>query len=172
MIVINVIISLHYKEYRWHSNWNIKLGKFKSDQKKLHHVNQEILKASKKITTVGKLLVSWRGFAEGVLQVVLFTVLCFNWSAKKQCVARIFQCRFFSFFCLFVANKNKNQIFSKLVVSHSTSRVCQIQKFYKRVFLHIIQAHSIAPWLFNWLFLYTIVLLASSIFQFCHLHGS
>ena len=32
---------------------------------------------------------SWWGFAEGILQVVLFTVLCFKWSVKKHCVAKI-----------------------------------------------------------------------------------
>ena len=34
---------------------------------------------------------SWRGFAEAVLQVVSFTVLCFKWSVKKHCVANILQ---------------------------------------------------------------------------------
>ena len=31
---------------------------------------------------------SWRGFAEGVLQVVLFTGSWFKWSVKKHCVAK------------------------------------------------------------------------------------
>ena len=34
---------------------------------------------------------SWRGFAEGLLQFVLFTVFYFKWSAKKHCVAKILQ---------------------------------------------------------------------------------
>ena len=32
---------------------------------------------------------SWRGFAEGVLQVVLFTILWFKWSVKEHCVAKV-----------------------------------------------------------------------------------
>ena len=32
---------------------------------------------------------SWRGFAEGVLQVVLLAILWYNWSMKKHCVAKI-----------------------------------------------------------------------------------
>ena len=32
---------------------------------------------------------SWWGFAEGVLQVVLFIVLWFKWSIKKHCVAKV-----------------------------------------------------------------------------------
>ena len=32
---------------------------------------------------------SWWGFAEGVLQVVLFTILLFKWSVKKHCVAKV-----------------------------------------------------------------------------------
>ena len=32
---------------------------------------------------------SWRGFAEGVLQVVLSTILWFKWSVKKHCLAMI-----------------------------------------------------------------------------------
>ena len=54
-------------------------------------MNQEILKAEKTITTVRKLfqlVCPWRcGFAENVLQVILFTVLWFKWSVKKNCVA-------------------------------------------------------------------------------------
>ena len=34
---------------------------------------------------------SWWGFAEGILQVVLFTVLCFKWAVEKHCVAKILQ---------------------------------------------------------------------------------
>ena len=32
---------------------------------------------------------SWWGFVEGVLQVVLYSVLWFKWSAKKHCVAKV-----------------------------------------------------------------------------------
>ena len=32
---------------------------------------------------------NWRGFALGVLQVVLFTILCLIWSSKEHCVAKI-----------------------------------------------------------------------------------
>ena len=34
---------------------------------------------------------SWWGLAKGVLQVVLFLVLCFKWSMKNHCVTKIFQ---------------------------------------------------------------------------------
>ena len=65
------------------------------------------------------------------------TVLCFKWSAKKHCIAKILQGTerdFYitliltmfptslvtnslsSLFCTFIETKNKNQIFSKLVV--------------------------------------------------------
>ena len=48
--------------------------------------NPESLK--KVIATVEKLLNqdvhSWQGFAEGILQFVLFTVLWFKWSVKKK----------------------------------------------------------------------------------------
>ena len=32
---------------------------------------------------------SWPGFGDGVLQVVLFTVLWFKWSVKKCCIAKV-----------------------------------------------------------------------------------
>ena len=72
----------------------------------------------------------WQGFSEGLLQVVLFKVLCFKWSVKKHCVEKILQeiwKRFLyennhnyncykisdkftlSLFCLFIETKNKNQ---------------------------------------------------------------
>ena len=31
----------------------------------------------------------WRGFPEGVLQVVLFTILWFKWSVKTHCAAKV-----------------------------------------------------------------------------------
>ena len=58
-----------------------------------------------------------------------------------------------------VETKSKNQIFSKLVVwykkylfflysmSCSTSKVCAIQDFYKRIFLHAIPVRIIVPWI-------------------------
>ena len=78
----------------------------------------------------------WRGFAAGVLQVVLFTVLCFKWSVKRHSVAKILQgiwerfhksnpnyvsaslvtSSLLSLFRLFIETKNKNQLFSKSVV--------------------------------------------------------
>ena len=61
----------------------------------LCQINQEIWKTRKIIGAVGKLFNqcahNWRGFAEGVLKVVFFTVLCFKWSVKKHCVAKILQ---------------------------------------------------------------------------------
>ena len=50
---------------------------------------------SLKKQSVGKLFnycaYSWQGFAEGLLQVVLFTGLCFKWSVKKHCIAKNLQ---------------------------------------------------------------------------------
>ena len=44
-------------------------------------------KPQKIIITVRKLSTqcaySWRGFAEGIMQIALFVVLCFQWSVKK-----------------------------------------------------------------------------------------
>ena len=61
----------------------------------LCQINQEILKASRNNHRSWKalqLLCTWlEGFAEGILQVVLFTVLCFKWSVKKHCVTKILQ---------------------------------------------------------------------------------
>ena len=34
---------------------------------------------------------SWQGFTGGIQQVVLITVLCFKWSVKKKCVAKVLQ---------------------------------------------------------------------------------
>ena len=104
---------------------------------------------------------SGQGFDEGVLQVALFTVLWFKWSVKKGSVAKVLLAiweiilhennrnqhsyRFItnlllSSFCSFLQTKNKNQVFSKLVVwyqemflffvnseSCSTSKPCWIQ---------------------------------------------
>ena len=55
---------------------------------------QEILKALKNKHNSWKAL-KWcayrkQGFAEGILQVVLFTILCFKWSVKEYCVAKVF----------------------------------------------------------------------------------
>ena len=33
---------------------------------------------------------SWRGFAEGVLEVALSTILCFKWSVRKEWASKIF----------------------------------------------------------------------------------
>ena len=45
------------------------------------------------IITVGKLtnycVYSCQRFAEAILHVVLFTVLCFKWSVKKHCVGKV-----------------------------------------------------------------------------------
>ena len=82
---------------------------------------------------------SWRGCADGVLHILQFTVFCFKLSVKKHCVAEvlladwdiffifkiIFNCDFYNldtnlllfFLCSFVEPKNKNQVFSRLVVS-------------------------------------------------------
>ena len=61
--------------------------------KVLCQINQETLKARKRIVTVRKLFSqcvhSWWRFAEGVLQVVLCTILWFRWSVKKHCVAKV-----------------------------------------------------------------------------------
>ena len=64
--------------------------------------------------------------------------------------------------CPFIETKNKNQIFSNLVVwlreivllivyseSRSASKVCQIQRIEdvcKRIFLHVIPVRIIVPW--------------------------
>ena len=32
---------------------------------------------------------SWREFAKGILQIVLFAILWFKWSVKKHCVAKV-----------------------------------------------------------------------------------
>ena len=50
-------------------------------------------KPQKIIVAAGKLLnlcaQSWWGFAEGVIQFVLFTILWFKWSVKKHFVAKV-----------------------------------------------------------------------------------
>ena len=73
--------------------WVIKLKEFKSDQKYFEREITKLWKAQKIIVTVRKLFNqyahSWRGFAEGVLQIVLFTVLRFKSSVKKHCVANV-----------------------------------------------------------------------------------
>ena len=92
-------------------------------------------KPTRIIATVRKLFSwcahSWRRFAEGVLKVVLFTVLWFKWSLKKYCVAKVLLTigKYFymkriistiptglvtnsllSSFCPFLQTKNKNQV--------------------------------------------------------------
>ena len=61
----------------------------------LCQINQESWKSWKIIVEVGKFFNqrahSWWGFTEGVLQVALFTALCFKWPVKKHCVAKILQ---------------------------------------------------------------------------------
>ena len=50
-------------------------------------------KPQKIITTVQKLsnqcAYSWREFAKGILQAVLFTIFCFKWSVKEHCFTKI-----------------------------------------------------------------------------------
>ena len=95
---------------------------------------KKIIRAVRKF--VDKRAHSRRGFAEGILKVVFFTVLCFRWTVKKYCVAKFhkeierflyeinrnynlykFNYKFaFIPFCPLVETKNKNQIFSKLMI--------------------------------------------------------
>ena len=96
---------------------------------------KKIIRAVRKF--VDKRAHSRRGFAEGILKVVFFTVLCFRWTVKKYCVAKFlkeFERDFYtkstvtiiftnliinsllSLFCPLLETKNKNQIFSKLMI--------------------------------------------------------
>ena len=110
------------------------------------------------MTTVRKLFIwcvhSWRGFAESVLQVALFTVLWFKWSVKKHCVAKVLlaisdiflhenngnysSCRFsykfgFILFVSFTSQKQKPgfQEVVRLVVTNISVCLERVQPYFK-----------------------------------------
>ena len=103
-------------------------------------------KKKKNCNSWSALQLMW-GFAVDILQVVLFTILCFNWSVKEHGVANNFKLyNPLSLFCPFVWTKNKSLFFKKLVVwlivyreSSCSSKVYFNSKdFYKGNFLLII----------------------------------
>ena len=71
------------------------LGESKSDQKYFAIWIGKRWKPQKIIIAVRKLFNlrahSWREFAEGILQVVLFRVFCFKWSVKKHFAGKTLQ---------------------------------------------------------------------------------
>ena len=79
-------------------------------------------------TTIDHCAQSWRGFTDGVLLVVLFTVSWSKWSVKKTLSSYLRDERivtiiptdlvthsFLSAFYSYLQTKNKNLVFSKLV---------------------------------------------------------
>ena len=107
VIVLTGIISVYYHETSLlncflyiapvKNLWEIKLRQFKSDRKffprKIGKSWRPQNPCNWKIIIVQKLFNecahSWQGFAEIILQVVLFTVLWLKWSLKKHCLAKV-----------------------------------------------------------------------------------
>ena len=112
--------------------WVIKLGELKNDQKYFAKQVRKSCKPPKIIPTIPKLfnqcVHSWRGFAESIVQVVLFTILWFNWSVKKHCLAKVLLAIWET--CLHEDNYNSIKLTIITIIIIPTNLVTNLVCFY------------------------------------------